>query len=266
MDLQCVLMSPSLQASALYYRTKLCVHNFTVFDCVTRDTDCYVWHEFEGGLSAHEFASCVYKYLCSDTSYDTYIIYSDGCTYQNRNATMAKAISRFAQKFEKTVYQKFLVRGHTQMEVDSVHSTIERALKGKPVYCPADYVRYIGCVRQVPHPYVVHYLDYSFFLDFSNICSLKSIRPGRASGDPHVTHLRALRYSPDGDISYQLSLDTAWASLPKKRGETTEQQNDPTPLHTQRRKLAAAKYQHLQELKSVIPADYHLFYDTLPHV
>lgn len=36
MDLQRVLLSPSLQASALYYKTKLTVHNFTVYDLATK--------------------------------------------------------------------------------------------------------------------------------------------------------------------------------------------------------------------------------------
>ncbi|GFN74480.1 hypothetical protein PoB_000098600 [Plakobranchus ocellatus] len=51
MDLQAVLLAPALKASALYYRTKLCVHNFTIFDCTTRYVSCYVWHEAEGGLT-----------------------------------------------------------------------------------------------------------------------------------------------------------------------------------------------------------------------
>lgn len=49
MDLQRVLLCPSLKASALYYKTKLCLHNFTIFDLATHDTLCYVWHEVEGG-------------------------------------------------------------------------------------------------------------------------------------------------------------------------------------------------------------------------
>ncbi len=30
-------------------------------------------------------------------------------------------------------------------------------------------------------------------------------------------------------------------------------------------KIKAQKYKHLQELKRVIPADFHAFYDALPH-
>jgi len=41
MDLQSVLLAPQLQASALYYRTKLCVHNFTFFDLKTKYGKCF---------------------------------------------------------------------------------------------------------------------------------------------------------------------------------------------------------------------------------
>ena len=63
MDLESVLLAPSLNASALYYRTKLTVHNFTVYNLATKDVMCFVWHEAEGGLTANEFASCVIDFL-----------------------------------------------------------------------------------------------------------------------------------------------------------------------------------------------------------
>jgi hypothetical protein len=38
---------------------------------------------------------------------------------------------------------------------------------------------------------------------------------------------------------------------------------DPNPLYDGPRKIKKEKYQHLQSLKEVIPADYHSFYDGL---
>lgn len=38
-----------------------------------------------------------------------------------------------------TITQKFLHRDHTQMEVDSMHSTIERKIRNKLINVPADY-------------------------------------------------------------------------------------------------------------------------------
>ena len=42
MDVQAVLLSPSLKASALYYKTKLAVHNFTIFNLANSHVTCYV--------------------------------------------------------------------------------------------------------------------------------------------------------------------------------------------------------------------------------
>ena len=48
MEIQRVFLSPSLKASALYYKTKLKVHNYTVFDLATRASACYLWNEPAG--------------------------------------------------------------------------------------------------------------------------------------------------------------------------------------------------------------------------
>ncbi|KAJ8887349.1 hypothetical protein PR048_013564 [Dryococelus australis] len=59
MDLQKVLLAPSLNASDVYYKTKLVVHNFTLFDLKTKVGYCYLWHESEGGITSNEFSSII---------------------------------------------------------------------------------------------------------------------------------------------------------------------------------------------------------------
>ena len=63
MDLESVLFSPRLQASALCYKTKLAVHNFTIFDLHSLSGTCFVWHEAQGGLTSDEFASCICQFV-----------------------------------------------------------------------------------------------------------------------------------------------------------------------------------------------------------
>ncbi|KAJ8347253.1 hypothetical protein SKAU_G00286540 [Synaphobranchus kaupii] len=48
MDLQAVLLCPKTKASCLYYKTKLQVHNFTLFDLESKEGYCYIWDESEG--------------------------------------------------------------------------------------------------------------------------------------------------------------------------------------------------------------------------
>ncbi|CAH1113859.1 unnamed protein product [Psylliodes chrysocephalus] len=101
------------------------------------------------------------------------IMYSDGCTSQNRNSTLANALLNLCMDSKMTIEQKFLEKGHTQMEADSMHSTIERKLCHTNINVPADYVEICRNARKNPRSYTVHYLDHGFFKDFSNLLFVK---------------------------------------------------------------------------------------------
>lgn len=57
----------------------------------------------------------------------------------------------FVKKYQVQITQRFLERGHTQMQVDSVHR-VERKIKHKSVYVPQNYVDVIREACSV-HPY-----------------------------------------------------------------------------------------------------------------
>ncbi|CAB3251768.1 unnamed protein product [Arctia plantaginis] len=270
-DLQAVLMAPQSNVSTLYYKTKLQVHNLCFYDNITKDGYCFVWNESEGGLSADEFAFIwtyfIEKKILSKVENKTdlrVIIYSDGCGYQNRNVTLSNALLNLAVKNQITIEQKYLEVGHTQMEVDAMHSSIERRMRNRIVNVPADYIEIIKTARN--SPFYVKYLEHGFFKAFNNITSNKSIRPGRTAGDPKVTDIRALMYSPSGNISYKLRFSNPWTLLPQRKGILSaigfdEMQN----LHQGRLKIKAKKYNDLQQIKEVLPADFREFYNNLPH-
>ncbi|CAJ1057799.1 uncharacterized protein LOC122137067 [Xyrichtys novacula] len=175
MDLQGLLLCPKLQAFTLYYKTKLSVHNLTIFDMISHSATNYLWHEGEAGLSANEFASCVVHYLEAHLLCNEYILWSDGCGYQNRNLQLSNALLRFAMEKKKPVTQKYLERGHTQMECDSVHSVIERKLRHREICIPAEYAAVIRGARVNPRPYKVRYVNHTFFKDFQQVKLCKSI-------------------------------------------------------------------------------------------
>lgn len=132
MDVQAVLLCPYLKASALYYRRKLKLHNFTLYNLKTGEGYCYLWDESEGGVNADEFATFVTNFISTEINVNVIkhiIIYGDGCTKQNRNAIMANALLMIANESGVKITQKYLEKGHTQMECDSIHSNIENKLK-----------------------------------------------------------------------------------------------------------------------------------------
>jgi len=91
-----------------------------------------------------------------------------------------------------TIFQKYLVRGHTQIECDSMHSTIERRLAKSSINVQADYELVFRAARIRPSPYTVRYLDHGFFRDYSKLQYYSTIGPGSGVGAPVVTDVVAL--------------------------------------------------------------------------
>jgi hypothetical protein len=151
-DTEALLVSPHNRTSAMFYRTKLNVHNLTWYDLKTRDVLNYLWTEVEGGLTASIFTSIhvdrLEKLLEEHPRVTEIIVWSDGCQYQNKNAVEATALRRFASKNGVTVVWKYLQVGHTFMEGDSAHSAIEAKRKQQDVNSPHDYISIIKHARE----------------------------------------------------------------------------------------------------------------------
>ncbi|KAJ8871490.1 hypothetical protein PR048_027812 [Dryococelus australis] len=136
----------------------------------------------------------------SSTVPDLKIVILDGCCYQNRNTTLSNALLHVAMTNNVVIERKYLEKGHTQMETDSMYATIEQQLKHKTINDPADYVHTFRSARKNPHPYVVKYVNHEYFKQFDQHHFYTTIRPRRKYGEPTVTDLRALRYCPDRNI------------------------------------------------------------------
>lgn len=266
MDMQGVLLSPYLKASSLYYKMKLCVHNFTIFHKRSKDVSCYLWHEGEGGITSNEITSIITNFIegLNLEGIEEIIFWSDGCGYQNRNVHLTNALLLLSQKLNITITQKYLEKGHTQMECDSIHAHIERKLKNKSIHSPAGYIDIIETARNNPYPYKVKYLDHKFFKDFSKIKIISSIRPGLVPGDPTVNCIKALKYS-SGGLFYKMQFGDNWDSMPRRLKKDTIKWEEIPLLHLTSLKIKPDKFKHLQQLKSVIAKDYHSFYDQLRH-
>lgn len=128
-DLQTVKLTPT-KASAMYYKTKLASHNFTVYNIGNHDCTNYWFNESECELNATTFTSCLVNYLEEKfvSPKLPIVIYSDECTYQNQNQVMSNALLHFAINNDNQIGHKHFIKGHTQMECDSVHACIERKL------------------------------------------------------------------------------------------------------------------------------------------
>lgn len=267
-DLQAVKLCPQLTASALYFKTKLAVHNFIVYNLGTDDVTCYWFDETACDLKATTYASFFVDYVTKllDEDAKDVVIWTDGCTSQNRNSTVSNALLRLAMDKNITITQKYLEKGHTQMEVDSVRSGIEKKLKNIEIFLPSQYATLTKEARNKPSPYKVIQPDHTFFKDYGikEYQVYDSIRPGRTAGDDCVVDLRVLKYNPNGTIEYKKHFKDNFVLLPRRPRNIITLTNNLPLLFSSRVPILESKYLHLQQLKPIIPGDCHQFYDSLP--
>lgn len=62
-DLQQVISLPRSKGSAVFYKRRLSLYNFTIYDLGSKDCHCFIWHECLGQRGSSEISTCVYKYL-----------------------------------------------------------------------------------------------------------------------------------------------------------------------------------------------------------
>ena len=156
-DLQSVLQIPSSDVSPLYYSRKLCMYNLTVHNAVQpHQAFCYCWTEIDGKRGSCEIGTCLYKYIKQLPPEVTEVtLYSDTCGGQNRNQHVVAMLLYAVQTTHiSVIHQKFLESGHSEMEVDSMHASIERTKKFTPVYTALDWHTIFRSARRI-NPYVV---------------------------------------------------------------------------------------------------------------
>ena len=61
--LKAVFQLPKGEVSVFYYKSKLNVQNFTIYDIQKKTCRCYVWDESHGHRGANEISSCILRYL-----------------------------------------------------------------------------------------------------------------------------------------------------------------------------------------------------------
>nr|CAH7761776.1 unnamed protein product [Callosobruchus chinensis] len=227
----------------------------------------FLWHEANGGLESNVFCSIMRRFLLSEIQKQNpkkIILWSDGCGYQNRNTKLSNCLLELSMEQNITIEQKYLEVGHTQMEVDSIHSTIERKLDRRRDVClPADYVNIIKSARENPSQYNVVPLTYTDFYSYDSGL-YTSIRPGSKAGDACVNDICALQYLPEGNIRYKLKFSDMWNDLPRRPNRKMYPKEHP-PLYTSPCAIELSKFIHLQELKLLMVSDYQSFYDNLRH-
>ncbi|CAH2092579.1 unnamed protein product [Euphydryas editha] len=137
---------------------------------------CYLWHESTAKRGANEVASCVYDFIKDQSSkgVQTINLYSDNCGGQNRNRIVFMMYLIAAKKFNVNISHKFLEKGHTQNENDSIHALIERSSKNKEIYTPDQWFALVRWAKDTGNPYIVKEVSIEDILDFKKLLAGKN--------------------------------------------------------------------------------------------
>jgi hypothetical protein len=97
--------------------------------------------------------------------------YSDTCSGQNRNQYVSSALLYAVNKVDNidAINHKFLEKGHSEMESDSIHAAVEFAKKRTKIYVPSQWDTVIAMTRKT-NPYLVVPVKYTDFYNLKEFC------------------------------------------------------------------------------------------------
>lgn len=280
-DLQKVLATPQSNVSDFYYKSKYSTYNFTVYDIGNNEGYCYVWHEQIAKRGPNEIASCLWKFLELQKSKNIrkIVFYSDNCGGQNRNRFIFAMLSLASLTFELDIIHRFLEKGHTQNEGDSMHGVIENAKKRQSVlYVPEQWVTLIRMAKTTGKVYNVTEMSQSDFFNFKNITAFQNWKTDREKKKFNISKVKEISFKfsepnrgffkYEYDASENKAIDIKEPKLEKRKGRPEKNIKENIglqQLYVHPLPIDAKKLKGLLWLCDTgkIPPMYHNFYKNL---
>lgn len=275
---EAVLYCPLLLAKPIFYKRKLAVYNFTIYEVAKQKGHCFLWDETTGKRGANEIATCLSIFIENLPPKVKHLtLYSDNCPGQNRNSIVASMLFYCLNKSAlESIEIKFLEAGHTHMECDSIHATIETASKNAKIFVPSDWYNVINLAKKRGEPYKIHELEYTDFKNFKRYkdTTMPNCHIDKDKNNLNWKHVRCIKFLKDTpniryykneywDATYK-ELDMQYRSGKGRPRQPTIMTEVPR-LYDQRLKVDAKKYKDLMDLceNEVIPPLYHDYYRNL---
>jgi hypothetical protein len=271
-DFEKVLTCPHGNISIFYYKRKLSCYNFTIFDMGNKKGVCYMWDETVAKRGANEVSSCLLDFIKANVErgYKDFRFWSDNCAGQNRNRIVYSLYVFAAKKYNISITHRFLEKGHTQNEGDSVHSVIERSSQAKTIYTPDEWRILVRWAKNEGEPYIVRNMTQIDFFDFKSHINdkvwLKNCRGAKIAWN-NIKEVHANNNDPN-KLFYKYNLSHSEYEILVLRGNTRYSlQIDLKNSYSQPLKLSVEKYKDLMNMcqSGVIPSEYSSFFISLPH-
>ena len=274
-DLEAVLYTPCDKVSTIFYLRKLCTYNCTMFDLVSRLGYCYMWNETEGKRGSNEISSCLYRYL-SESKAKEVVFFTDTCGGQNRNQYFSTMMMYIVETdiTISSIDHIFMVQGHSHMEVDNMHSAIERKSNGLQIYDPYGWEVIAAIARK--NPYFVNQLRNSDIIDVKALQKEMHVNNVKMNMNDekvqwhNITWMRFEKENPK-TIFYKYSYEGEFMMINTTTGRRSKRNSEVSTgcslpkAFTGKLPISKAKKKDLMQLckDKVIPDRFHPFYDSL---
>lgn len=247
-----------------------------MYDFGTSDGYSFIWHEAISGRGACEIASCVYSYIniMSQKGKKNFIFYSDNCCAQNKNRYYVTMLWYCLQKFHpSSITHKYLEKGHTQNENDSVHSAVESASRNVSIYTTPQWAATVRKARP-KQPHIVKEMSVEDCCDFKSMSTeLKNVDTITDNEKVYWNTFKKLIFSQSNPNVFQYQTDYQGnilsVDLLRHLRSDKPSPNDLilSPLRTSEVPINKRKYKDLIYLctRGIIPRAHHRFYLLLPY-
>lgn len=167
--------------------------------------------------------------------------------------------------------------GHSYMEVDSMHSTIEAAKKNVPVYTMHDWLNICRLARSNRYnkkcsSYTVQELKYTDFLDLKSLASLimKNHTTDTKGIKVNWLKIKVLKYEKTNpgviQFKYNYSDEEFKSIRVSGRGRPTKYPDNLKQLYDKPIPISTLKKKDLMKLckTKAIPVEFHEWYESIP--
>ena len=145
-----------------------------------------------------------------------FIFYSDNCCAQNKNRYYVTMLWYCLQKFSlSSINHKYLEKGHTQNENDSIHSVVESASRNISVYTTPQWAATVRHARP-KQPYIVKEMSVEDFYDFKSMSTeLKNFETNVDNDKVYWNSFKTLMFSESSPnvFLYQTDYEETYCRL-----------------------------------------------------
>lgn len=277
--LQSVLQIPCSEVSQLYYSRKLSAYNLTVYEAAKPNKAyCFAWTEVNGQRGSCEIGTSLLNWFMTLPSIiEEVSLFSDTCSGQNRNQFMAALFMYIVQKFHfKIIEHKFMEKGHSHMECDSMHSAIESSKKHVQIYIMQDWLNVFQLARSKRNRnkqkdyYVTKELRFSDFKDLKHLAKqmINNTTLDTMNCKVKWLKIKRLRFEKEkpGAILFSYDYTSEYKTLNvNKQGRPFNVPSELENLYSRKLTIPEAKKKDLLNLckSNIIPEEYHHFYQQL---